>query len=69
MFNGMPQERDISTSISLKDRLFSLVGLNPSMLSSSDDVVNSPETLKNAFTYSLYFVYYDQYTYIEGVLT
>jgi Niemann-Pick C1 protein len=35
----------------------------------SSDVVNSPETLKNAFTYSLYFVYYDQYTYIEGVLT
>lgn len=49
--------------------MFSLIGLNPSMLASSDDVVNSPETLKNAFTYSLYFVYYDQYTYIEGVLT
>lgn len=29
---------------------------------------NAEETAPTTFTYSLFYVYYDQYTYIRGVL-
>jgi hypothetical protein len=47
---------------SLKDRAFNLLGLNPIKLEESE--TEAP----NAFTYSLFYVFYDQYTYIRGVL-
>lgn len=47
---------------SLKDRALNLLGLNPVQLQESE--TEAP----NAFTYSLFYVFYDQYTYIRGVL-
>jgi hypothetical protein len=38
-----------------------MLGLNPQAL------VDTESAAPTAFTYSLYYVYYDQYTYISGV--
>lgn len=43
--------------------LLSKIGINPNALYESE------ETAPSAFTYSLFYVYYDQYTYIRGVLS
>lgn len=45
-----------------KDRLVNLFGLQNILV--TDTETEAP----NAFTYSLFYVYYDQYTYIRGVL-
>lgn len=39
----------------------SLLGFQPQVL------VDTETTAPNVFSYSLYYVYYDQYTYISGV--
>jgi Niemann-Pick C1 protein len=36
---------------------------------SPNTLVEIETTAPNAFTYSLFYVYYDQYTYIRGVLS
>jgi hypothetical protein len=47
---------------SFKDRVMNLIGLKPLSLAAAE--TEAP----NAFTYSLFYVFYDQYTYIRGVL-
>lgn len=46
-------------------RVLSYLGAD--QLGSSQSEVNTNEA-PNAFAYSLFYVYYDQYTYIRGVL-
>jgi hypothetical protein len=55
--------KDVPTVVSLKQKLQALLG------ASSSSATSVETTAPIAFTYSLYFVYYDQYTYIEGVLS
>jgi len=43
------------------------LGIN-SLASESDSKDNESEYPYAAYTYSLYYIYYDQYTYIEGIL-
>jgi hypothetical protein len=48
---------------SLTGRLMKALDFSPNTL------VEIETTAPNAFTYSLFYVYYDQYTYIRGVLS
>jgi hypothetical protein len=47
---------------SVVDYAMQLLGFEPMMLYETETIA------PNAFTYSLFYVYYDQYTYIRGVL-
>lgn len=49
---------------SLMDKAAQYMGMQPRKLSVEEHETDAPI----AFTYSLYYVYYDQYTYIRGVL-
>jgi len=53
---------DVKPTNSLFKRFQSYVGL------AADDKDKKEDALKTVFCYSLFYVYYDQYTYITGVL-
>lgn len=50
-------------SNSVIDNLMQIAGFEPQQM--YEEITTAP----NAFTYSLFYVYYDQYTYIRGVLS